>query len=145
MARRIGKLRSNLLSVSVLTLLGAAGCGQVNVTENAAPSSNTPGGGVGTVPTQPTNPSNPSNPSTPGGGNPGVVNPPAEAIGDPATATANGAVLTNTRTTVHNLDPSAVGEGSWQEAAQLENISGGGDAIGSRVAFDSAGNGFAIW
>lgn len=152
MARSNGKLRSNLVSVAVLALLGAAGCGQVDVTENPAPSSNTPGGGVGTVPTpsnpsngQPNNPPNPSNPSPPSGGNPGTLNPPTQAIGDPATATANGAVLTNTRTTIYNLDTAAVGEGSWQDSAELENITGSGDAIGMRVAFDSAGNGFAIW
>jgi hypothetical protein len=148
MARGLNTLRSKLLSLSVLALLGAAGCGQVNVTENAAPSGSSPGGGVGTVPTQPTNPSTgqPNNPSTPGGGNnPGTLNPPAQAIGDPATATANGAVLTSTRTTIYNLNSAAVGEGSWQDTALLEDINNQGPAQDTQVALDAAGNGFAIW
>jgi hypothetical protein len=142
------KLRSKLLSVSVLALLGAAGCGQVNVTENAAPSSSTPGGGLGTVPTQPTNPptgqpNNPGTPSNPSTGTP--TNPPAEAIGDPATATANGAVLTSTQTTVYNLNATAVGEGSWQSATLIEDINSQGPALGTRVGLDDAGNGFSIY
>ena len=143
-----GKYHSNLLSVSVLALLGAAGCGQVNVTENAVPTSSSGGGGVGTTPTQPGAPTNPSTgtntPSTPtGGANPNLVNPPAQAIGDAATATANSAVLTTTRTTTYTLNPNAVGEGSWENAATIENISQG-PAQDMQVALDSAGNGFAI-
>lgn len=152
MARGMGKLHSKLLTVSVLALLGAAGCGQVNVTENAAPSSSTPGGGgsVGTGPTQPTTPptSNPptgTNPSTPGSGsNPGTLNPPSQAIGDPATATANSAVLTSTRTTVYTLNSTAVGEGSWQDATLLESFNSQGAVLNTQVSLDSAGNGFAI-
>jgi hypothetical protein len=148
MARDIGGIGSKLLTVSVLALLGAAGCGKVGVSQNAAPSSTTPPGeSMGTVPpptTQPTptNPGTPTNPSTPGT-NPGTPNPPSQAIGDPATATANGAVLTNTATTVYNLNPLAVGEGGWRAATLLENDSS--EANGTRVAFDSAGNGFAVW
>ena len=165
MIRGMGRLRSNLLSVSVLALLGAAGCGQVNVTENAVPSSSTPGRGVSTTPSTPNNPttpntpSNPSNPSNPSGGtpsnpstpsgggsNPGTLNPPTQAIGDPATATANGAVLTNTRTTIYDLDPNAVGQGSWQDAALLEDDDfSQGAALNTQVASDSAGNAIAIW
>lgn len=143
MARGMGKLRSQLLCVSVLALLGAAGCGQVNVTENAPPTSSS-GGESGGVPTNPSTPSNPptGTPTNPGGG---TVNPPAEAIGDPATATANNAVLTHTRTTIYNLDSNAVGEGSWQDTVLLENINSQGEAMNTQVALDDAGNGFAIW
>ena len=154
MARGMGKLHSKLLAVSVLALLGAAGCGQVNVTENAVPSSSTPGGGgsVGTTPTQPTTPSTPTNPSTgttpstPGSGtNPGTFNPPSQAIGDPATATANSAVLTSTRTTVYTLNSTAVGEGSWQPATLIENINSQGPAQFTHFALDNSGNGLSIW
>jgi hypothetical protein len=161
MASGMGKLHSKLLTVSVLALLGAAGCGQVNVTQNAVPSSSTPGdgggGSVGTGPTQPTNPSTPTNPQTPtnpstgtgpstpgGGSNPGTLNPPSQAIGDPATATANSAVLTSTRTTIYNLNSAAVGEGSWEDATLLESFNSEGAVLNTQVALDSAGNGFAI-
>lgn len=165
MARVMGKLHSQLLSVSVLVLLGAAGCGQVNVTENAPPASSSgpeSGGpaGTGPAPTNPStgqpNPSTPSTPSNPSTGTPttpttpttpggGTFNPPTEAIGDPATATANNAVLTNTRTTIYNLDSTAVGEGSWQDTTLLETINSQGGALNTQVALDDAGNGFAIW
>lgn len=145
MATGIGTLRSKLLSVSVLALLGAAGCGQVNTTENAVPSSASPGGGLGTAPTLPTDTPATGTPPT-GGSNPTRPNPPTtQAIGDPATATANGAVLTNTQTTVYNLNTTAIGQGSWQNATMVEDINNQGPALNTQVALDSAGNGFAIY
>jgi hypothetical protein len=54
-------------------------------------------------------------------------------------------VLTTTRTTVYTLNPAAVGQGSWKNAALIEDINSQGAALFTHVAADSAGNGFAIW
>ena len=156
MIRGIDGFGSKLLCVSMLALLGIGGCGKVGVSQNDPPSSMTPpgesGGPVAPTPTSPT-PGQPTNPTPPGGGgggggtggDPVTPNPPTQAVGEPATATANGAVLTSTRTTVYNLNSSAIGEGNWEDAALLENDNSQGDALAPRVAFDAAGNGFAVW
>lgn len=128
MTRGVGGFGKSLLSLSVLTLLGVAGCGQVNVTENPAASSNSP-----------TTPSTEQPDST----NPGTTNPPQQAIGDSATATANGAVLTNTQTTVYNLNAPSLGVGGWQPTALLQETYA--ESNSPRVVFDASSNGFAAW
>jgi len=154
MARGIGGIGHTLLSLSVLAVLAGCGGGP-GVTQNALPSgsSNPPGSGSGGN----ANPG-PSAP-TPGGGtnpggttptNPGPTTPPPvnEVIGELATATANSAVLTNTRTDVYNLNTVALGSSGWRPAALLEHdtVNIGEDIETSpRVAFDGAGNGFAVW
>ncbi|MDY6944523.1 MAG: hypothetical protein SXG53_02295 [Pseudomonadota bacterium] len=131
MARHIGGFTHTLLSLSVLAVL--TGCGGPPVTQNPLPagSSGPPAGG------------NPINPGNPGTGSPGTPNPPASSIGRPATATANDAVLTATRTTVHNLN-AAIGSAGWQPTALLET-NNSDPASSPRVAFDRSGNGFVVW
>jgi hypothetical protein len=133
MARHIGSLTHTLLSLSVLAVL--AGCGGPPVTQNPLPagSSGPPAGA---------NPGN-GNPGPTNPGNPNTPNPPLSSIGQLATATANGAVLTATRTTVYNLN-SAIGSAGWQPTALLETNNS--DAASSpRVVFDRSGNGFVVW
>lgn len=143
MARQIGNFTHTLLSLSVLALLSA--CGGPAVTENPAPSGNS-GPPSGTNP-GPSNPGTPNNPTNPGTNNPvpDTPNPPdaPNVIGEAATATANPAVLTTTRTTVYNLNAPALGAGGWQPTALLET--GNVVARFPQVVFDRAGNGFAVW
>ena len=133
MARRIGNYTNTLLSLSVLALLSA--CGGPAVTENPLPSGNSG---------PPTNPNFPTNPST-GNPTPNTPNPPdtPNLIGESATATANPAVLSTTRTTVYNLNAPALGAGGWQPTALLETNNEA--ARSPRVVFDRAGNGFVVW
>ena len=157
MARGIGGIGHTLLSLSVLAVLAGCGGGP-GVTQNALPSgsSGSPGSGSGGGNANP----GPSAPA-PGGGtgtnpggttptNPGTTTPPPvnEAIGDLATATANSAVLTSTRTDVYALNTVALGSSGWRPTDLLEQDTVAlGEAIStsSRVAFDGAGNGFAVW
>lgn len=135
MARRIGNFTHTLLSLSVLALLSA--CGGPAVTENPLPSGNS-GPPTGTNP-------GPLNPGTGNPNTPDAPNPPdaPNLIGESATATANPAVLTTTRTTVHNLNAPALGAGGWQPTALLETSNT--LATSPRVVFDRAGNGFVVW
>lgn len=141
MARGIGGIGHTVLTLSVLAVL--AGCsGGASVTQNALPSGSSGSSGTG---------------SSGGNANPGpttggetTTNPPPvnEAIGDPATATANASVLTTTRTDVYNLNAGALGTSGWRPTALMENetrweVDDG--ATSPRVAFDAAGNAFAVW
>ncbi len=134
MAQRIGGFTHTFLSLSVLALLSA--CGGPPVTQNALPSGNS-GPPSGTTPTP--------GPTNPGTNNPTTPLPPdaPNLIGDPATATANPAVLTTTRTTVYNLNSPALGAGGWQDTALLETDPQ--SARNPQVAFDRSGNGFVVW
>jgi LysM repeat protein len=145
MARGIGGIGHTLLSLSVLAVLTGCGGGP-GVTQNALPSGSSGSSGTGGSGGN-ANPG-PSNPGTtnPGTTNPGTTTPPqvSEAIGDPAIATANSAVLTSTQTTVYNLNSVALGSSGWRPTARLET-NNSADASSPRVAFDAAGNGFAVW
>jgi len=158
MARGIGGIGHTLLSLSVLAVLTGCGGGP-GVTQNPLPSgsSGSPGSGSsgGNANPGPSTPAPGTNPGTtdpgttnPGGGTPSTP-PVNEAIGDLATATANSAVLTTTRTDVYNLNTVALGSSGWRDAALLEhiNVNLGSERVNSspRVAFDAAGNGFAVW
>ncbi|WP_116809384.1 LysM peptidoglycan-binding domain-containing protein [Steroidobacter cummioxidans] len=163
MARVIGGIGHTLLSLSVLAVLAGCGGGP-GVTQNALPSggsSGSPGSGgsggnANPGPTAPTPGGGTTNPGTtdpgttnPGGGTNPTTPPVNEAIGDLATATANSAVLTTTRTDVYNLNTVALGSSGWRPTALLEHdtVNLGGERINTspRVAFDAAGNGFAVW
>ncbi len=149
MARGIGGIGHTLLSLSVLAVLTGCGGGP-GVTQNAMPSGSS--GPSGTGPSGGNANPGPTAPGTtnPGGTNPGTTTPPPvnEAIGDPATATANASVLTTTRTDTYNLNAVALGSSGWRPTALLEHdtrydVSGG--ASSPHVAFDAAGNAFAVW
>lgn len=143
MARGIGVIGQTVLSLSVLAVL--AGCsGGASVTQNALPagssgSSGSSGSGGNANP----------GPTAPGTGGGTTTPPPVnEAVGDPATATANAGVLTTTRTDVYNLNTATLGSSGWRPTALLENMSVGGISEGAnspRVAFDAAGNAIAVW
>ncbi|MBM0107352.1 LysM peptidoglycan-binding domain-containing protein [Steroidobacter sp. S1-65] len=135
MARQIGNFTHSLLSLSVLALLSA--CGGPAVTENPLPVGNS----------GPPSGANPNFPNNPGTNNPTPNTPvPPDApnlVGELATANANPAVLSTTRTTVYELIAPALGAGGWQPTALLETSD---EATRTpQVAFDRAGNGFAVW
>lgn len=133
MARHIGGFTQTLLSLSVLAVL--AGCGGPPVTQNPLPAGGSSGPPTGT------NPGNGGNPTNPGNPDPGTPNPPDSGE---ATATANSAVLTTTRTTVYNLNSAFLTPSGWRPAALLEHED---NVVASspRVAFDMTGNGLAVW
>lgn len=138
MARHIGGFKQSLLGLSVLAVL--AGCGGPPVTQNALPAGSSGPSGNNPIPSNP-NPSNPG-PNNPGPNNPSTPNP--GLVGEFATANANSAVLTTTRTMVYNLNTALLGANGWRPAAPLEHDDTT-VAISPQVAFDASGNGFAVW
>ncbi|MBL8266075.1 hypothetical protein, partial [Steroidobacter sp.] len=140
MTTRISSLGQVSLALSIAATLGLAGCGGTvgNGGSNPLASSSSPStGGTVTVPSSstPTTTTPATSNPTPGGT--------ANAIGDPAVATANNAVLTNTRLVSYTLSNGALSSGGWQPTGLLENVNT--TATSPRVVFDASGNAFAAW
>jgi LysM repeat protein len=150
MARVIGGIGHTVLSLSVLAVLTGCGGGP-GVTQNALPSGSSGSSGTGSSGGNANpGPSTGGSGTTTPGGSTGTTTPPPvnQAIGDPATATANSSVLTTTRTDTYNINAAALGTSGWRPTALMENetryeVRDGANS--PRVAFDAAGNGLAVW